>query len=75
MSMTMNDIDALNRAHDGAVKEMTRCATAIAEAVAEGETPTEAEIKAYKVSKLGVESTRRDLEYCMSLALAEVMDR
>lgn len=73
--MTMTDLDALNRAHDGAVKEMTRCATAIAEAVAEGETPTEADVNAYKVARLGVESTRRDLEYCMSLALAEIFDK
>lgn len=75
MSMTMTDLDALNRAHDGAVKEMNRCAVAIAEAVADGREPADADIKAYKVSKLGVESTRRDLEYCMGLALAEVMDR
>lgn len=75
MSMTMNDIDALNRAHDGAVKEMNRCAVAIAEAVADGREPADADIKAYKVSKLGVESTRRDLEYCMGLALAEIIDK
>lgn len=73
--MTMTDLDALNRAHDGAVREMTRCATAIAEAVADGETPTEADVNAYKAARLGVESTRRDLEYCMSLALAEVYDK
>lgn len=75
MSMTMTDLDALNRAHDGAVKEMNRCAVAIAEAVADGREPADADIKAYKVSKLGVESTRRDLEYCMSLALSEIYDK
>lgn len=73
--MTMTDLDALNRAHDGAVKEMNRCAVAIAEAVADGREPADADIKAYKVSKLGVESTSRDLEYCMSIALSEVMDK
>lgn len=75
MSMTMTDLDALNRAHDGAVKEMNRCAVAIAEAVADGREPADADIKAYRVSKLGVESTRRDLEYCMSLALSEIYDK
>lgn len=75
MSMTMNDLDALNRAHDGAVKEMNRCAVAIAEAVADGREPADADIKAYRVSKLGVESTSRDLEYCMSLALSEIYDK
>lgn len=73
--MTMTDLDALNRAHDGAVKEMNRCAVAIAEAVADGREPADADIKAYKVSKLGVESTSRDLEYCMGLALAEIIDK
>lgn len=73
--MTMTDLDALNRAHDGAVKEMNRCAVAIAEAVADGRKPTREEVDAYRVSKLGVESTSRDLEYCMSIALSEVLDR
>lgn len=75
MSMTMTDLDALNRAHDGAVREMTRCATAIAEAVAEGRRPTKDDIDRYRVARIGVESTSRDLEYCMSLALAEVFDK
>ena len=75
MSMTMTDLDHLNRAHEVAVKEMNRCAVAIAEAVADGRKPTMEEVDAYRVSKLGVESTSRDLEYCMSLALAEVMEK
>lgn len=75
MSMTMNDLDALNRAHDGACQELNRCAVAIAEAVAEGREPDDADLKAYEVAKLGVESTRRDLEYCMGLALAEIYDK
>jgi len=72
MSMTMTDLDALNRAHDGAVKEMNRCAVAIAEAVADGREPADADVNAYKVARLGVESTRRDLEYCLQIEFNEL---
>ena len=73
--MTMNDLDALNRAHDGACKELNRCAVAIAESVLEKRSVTKSDLKAYEIAKLGVESTRRDLEYCMGLALAEILDK
>lgn len=74
MSMTTNDIDILNRAHDGACQELNRCAVAIAESVLENRSVKKSDLKAYKIAKLGVESTRRDLEYCMQLALAELYD-
>lgn len=47
---------------------------AIAEAVAEGETPSKAMVNEYKWSRLGVESTRKDLETCLAIELAEIMD-
>ena len=75
MSMTMNDLDALNRAHDGACQELNRCAVAIAEQVLERRSVKKSDLKAYEVAKLGVESTRRDLEYCMGLALAEIYNK
>lgn len=70
--MTMKDLDALNRAHDWAVKELGSASIAIAETVSEGGMPTEDMLKAYSVAKLGVESTRRDLEHCLQLELAEI---
>lgn len=73
--MTMNDLDALNRAHDGACKEMNRCAVVIAESVLANRSVKKSELKAYEIAKLGVESTRRDLEYCMGLALSEIYDK
>lgn len=70
--MTMKDMDALNRAHDMAVKHMGDMAVVIAEQVNEGKTPTEQMLKDYRVARLGVESTRRDLEYCMGLEIAQI---
>ena len=71
--MTMKDMSALNRAHDLAVAEMNRCAVVIAESVLEKKSTTSADIKAYQVAKLGVESTRRDLENCLSMELDELL--
>lgn len=72
--MTSKDLDIMNRCHEGAIRRMQSAAVAIAEAVAEGETPSKAMVDEYKWSRLGVESTRRDLEYCLALELAEIMD-
>lgn len=47
---------------------------AIAEAVAEGETPSKEMVNEYKWSRLGVESTRKDLETCLAIELSEIMD-
>ena len=44
--MTMKDLNALNRAHEWAVKELGCASIAIAETVAEGGTPTEDMLKA-----------------------------
>lgn len=71
--MTMKDIDALNRAHDSAVQEMNRCAVTIAESVLEKKSTTAKDVNAYKVARLGVESTRRDLENCISNELDELL--
>ena len=72
--MTSKDLDIMNRCHEGAIRRMQAAAVAIAEAVAEGETPSKEMVSEYKLSRLGVESTRRDLEYCLALELAEIMD-
>lgn len=71
--MTKHDLDLLNRCHDDAVKEALSAATAIADAVCDHRKPTDDEVKRYKVARLGVESTRRDLEYCISLEFAELL--
>ena len=72
--MTRHDLDILNRCHEDAIKRMQAAAVAIAEAVAEGETPSKAMVNEYKWSRLGVESTRKDLETCLAIELSEIMD-
>ena len=72
---TLHDMELLQRAHDDAVAEANSAAVAIAELVAEGHRPGKDDIDRYRVARLGVESTRRDLEYCMGLALAEILDK
>lgn len=72
--MTKRDMDILNRAHEAALRKMNAAAVAIAEDIADGETPSKEAVSEYKCCRLGVESTRRDLEYCLALELAEIMD-
>ena len=72
--MTKRDMDILNRAHEEALRKMNAAAVAIAEDIAEGEQPSKESISEYKWCRLGVESTRRDLEYALSLELAYIMD-
>ena len=72
--MTSKDLDILNRCHEEAIRQMQAAAVAIAEAVAEGETPSKAMVDDYKCRRLGVESTRKDLEACLAIELAEIMD-
>lgn len=72
--MTKRDMDILNAAHEKAIKAMNAAAVAIAEDIADGETPSKEMVSEYKWCRLGVESTRRDLEYALSLELAYIMD-
>lgn len=71
--MTMQDMKILERCHADAVKKMGYAAAAIAECVAEGHWPTKNMLDDYRTAKLGVESTRRDLEYCLQLELQELL--
>lgn len=72
--MTKRDMDILNRAHEEALRKMNAAAVAIAEDIADGEQPSKEAVSEYKWCRLGVESTRRDLEYALSLELAYIMD-
>jgi uncharacterized protein with PhoU and TrkA domain len=68
----MHDIRILERCHADAIKRMGDAASAIADTVLEGHRPTPEMVDDYREAKLGVESTRRDIEYCMQLELAEI---
>ena len=69
---TLHDMELLQRAHDDAVAEANSSAVAIAELVAEGHRPGNEDIDRYRVARLGVESTRRDLEYCLQIEFNEL---
>lgn len=71
--MTIEDMAILQREHDAAVAEATSAATAIAELVSAGEQVTDQDIARYRTARLGVESTSRDLDYCLKLELHEIM--
>lgn len=71
--MTMNDMAILQREHDAAVAEAHSAATAIAELVADGKQVEESDVNRYRAAKLGVESTSRDMDYCLKLELSVIM--
>ena len=67
--MTMADFNILEREHDAAIAKATSAATASAELGAAGKQPEQADIDRYVEARLGAESTRRDLETCLSLEI------
>lgn len=71
--MTLNDMRILERAYEDALHEMFVAATAIADCVSDGQHVPEELLRRYWAAKLGVESTRRDVEYCLSLEISEIM--
>lgn len=72
--MTKHDLDILNRCHDDAVKEIASASAAIAEKICDKKWPTQEEIDRYRRARIGAEATRRDMEYCMILELAELLE-
>lgn len=73
--MSRKDLEILDRCHEEALKEMGRTAVAIADSFSNGEVPPKQMLDDYRKAKLAVESTRRDIEYCITLELAEIMNK
>lgn len=71
--MTLNDMRMLEHAYEDALRELSCSATAIADLVSDGLPVPENLLRRYWAAKLGVESTRRDVEYCLSLEISEIM--
>ena len=71
--MTMNDMRILERAYEDALRELSCSAMAIADLASDGQPVPEDLLRRYWTAKLGVESTRRDVEYCLSLEISEIM--
>lgn len=72
--MTMKDLEILNKCYEEASKEMAAASAAIAEKVCDRMWPTKDEIDRYRKARISAESTRRDLEYCIHLELAELLN-
>lgn len=70
--MNLKDCNILQKCYDDAVKHMQDIAvTAVEEYINNGSISDDT-IKAYKISLLGVASTRKDLEYCLDLEIQEI---
>ena len=72
--MTMGDFKVLEREHDSAIAKATSAATVIAELVVAGKQPEKSDIDRYVEARLGVESTRRDIETCLATEIDMVLN-
>lgn len=72
---TKRDIDILIDCHDDAIDKRNACAVKIADALCAGAVITDKMLREYNFARLGVESTARDLENCITIAAnTEVID-
>lgn len=62
------DIDLLIDAHDEAIDTRNKAAVTIAEMLLNGEMPSENVMRAYAFARLGVMSTKKDIEDSINLA-------
>lgn len=70
--MNLNDACILQKCHDDAVTEMEHAAVAVAEEYYSAGKVEKATLARYNEARMGVESTRKDLEYCIGLELAAI---
>lgn len=62
------DIDLLIDAHDEAIETRNAAAVTIAEMLLNGEMPSENVMRAYAFARLGVMSTKKDIEDSINIA-------
>ena len=66
--MTHRDLEILIECVEDAQRTKKAAAEVIADLIAEGKMPTETQVRAYCIARMGVESAKRDLENCMEIA-------
>ena len=66
--MTHRDLEILIDCVEDAQRTKKAAAEVIADLIVEGKMPTETQVRAYCIARLGVQSTTRDLENCMEIA-------
>ena len=66
--MTHRDREILIECVEDAQRTKKAAAEVIADLIVEGKMPTETQVRAYCIARMGVESAKRDLENCMEIA-------
>lgn len=66
--MERKDLDILIECNEEAIDKRNACAVKIADDLCAGRVITDAILREYRFARLGVESTARDLENCMTIA-------
>lgn len=72
--MNIKDCAILQKCADEAIVHRDKVAVTLAEEYFNTGSVTKETQNAYHEARLGVESTQRDLEYCMGLELASIED-
>lgn len=73
--MTLDDLAKLNECYQAALDEMAEAAIDIAEALSAGKKPELRQMRRYANAKLGVASTRRDIEENMEIEIEKTLFR
>ncbi|MBR6448397.1 MAG: hypothetical protein IKS96_07060 [Fibrobacter sp.] len=71
--LTMKDYNILKKCNEVAERELAAAASLIAEKICERKWPEKSEIDRYRIAKISAQSTRNDLDYCMTLELHEIL--
>lgn len=73
--MTLDDLAKLNECYQAALDEMAEAAIDIAEALSAGKKPELQQMRRYAKAKLGVASTRRDIEENLDIEIEKTLFR
>lgn len=73
--MTLDDLAKLNECYQDALDEMAEAAIDIAEALSAGKKPELRQMRRYAKEKLGVASTRRDIEENLDIEIEKTFFR
>lgn len=71
--MTLEDIAKLNECYQAAIDEMAEAAIDIADTLCTGKKPELKQMRRYSRAKLGVASTRRDIEENMEIEIEKTL--
>ena len=73
--MTLDDLAKLNECYQAALDEMAEAAIDIAEALSAGKKPEFQQMRRYAKAKLGVASTRKDIEENLDIEIEKTLFR